>query len=149
MTLRIDEQIRVIDKAICRHIDQFVISGRGAISQDILKNLRDFVEHIMLKVYAQGKDTKDDWDTIQEAEKYVKPLSKWKDLTRFHDLLQISVSHSTPDEESSERLMLKYYMYLLKIRDILHKQFSLDVLTNLDKFPLNTDATLQEYYGKC
>lgn len=148
MSLRIDEQIKVIDKAICRHIDQFELTGRGAISQDILKNLRDFVEHIMLKVYAQGGDTKNDWNTIREAEEYVKPLPKWKDLTRFHDLLQISVSHYLPDEENSERLMLKYYVYLMKIRDILHDRFSLDVLANLDKFPLYTDATLQEYYNK-
>jgi energy-coupling factor transporter ATP-binding protein EcfA2 len=39
-------------------------------------------------------------------------------------------------------------MYLLKIRNLLHDSFSLDVLGNLDKFPLNTDATLQEYYDK-
>lgn len=135
MSLKIDQQIKIIDKAICRHISHFKVSGRGAASQDILKELRDFVEHIMLKVYAQGGDIKDDWEIICEAIKYVKPLSKWKSLTRFHDLLQISVSHYTPDEESSERLMLKYYMHLLKIKDIIHDRFSLDVLTNLDKFP--------------
>ena len=69
MTLIIDEKILVIDKAICRHIDQFEILGRGAISQDILKILRDFVEHIMLKIYAQGKDISVNWDNIKEAEK--------------------------------------------------------------------------------
>ena len=148
MSLKIDEQIQVIDKAIYRHIDQLDVSGRGAVSQNILKNLRDFVEHIMLKVYAQGGDIKDGWDVIREAVKYVKPLPKWKDLTRFYNLLQISVSHYTPDEENAERLMLKYYVYLLKIRDILKNRFSLDVLANLDKFPLHTDATQQEYYNK-
>ena len=146
--MRIDEQILNIDKAICRHIGQLEALGRAAASQDILKNLRDFVEHIMLKVYAQGGDINDDWDTIKEAVRYVKPLPKWKDIMRFHDLLQISVSHYTPDEENSERLMLKYYVYLMKIRDILRDRFSLDVLENLDKFPLHTDATLQEYYNK-
>ncbi len=43
-SLRIDEQIKVVDRAICRHIDQFDVSGRGVVSQDILKNLRDLVE---------------------------------------------------------------------------------------------------------
>jgi hypothetical protein len=144
--LRIDEQIQIIDKAICRHIDQFDASGRGAVSQDILKNLRDFVEHIMLKVYAQGKDIDDNWDTIQAATKYVKSRAEWKDLTRFHNYLQISVSHYTVDEENSERLMLKYYVFLLKLKKALKEKFSLDVLANLDRFPLNTDITLQEYY---
>jgi len=146
--LKIDWQIINSDKAICRHIEQLDVLGRAATSQDILKNLRDFVEHIMLKVYAQGNDISDDWDTIREAEKFVKPNPKWKDLTRFHDLLQISVSHYTPDEESSERLMLKYYVYLLKLRDLLHDSFSLDVLANLEKFPLHIDFALQEYYTK-
>ncbi|MDR1409263.1 MAG: AAA family ATPase [Oscillospiraceae bacterium] len=145
---RIDEQILNIDNAICRHIDQLDALGRATASQDILKNLRDFVEHIMLKIYAQGKDIADDWETIKSAEKYVKPKSTWRDITRFHDLLQISVSHYTPDEESSERLMLKYYVYLLKIKEIMRDKFSLNVLANLEKFPLRTDATLQEYYNK-
>lgn len=146
--LRIDKQILDIDRLICRHIGNLVISQRGEVSQDILANLRNFVEHIMLKVYANGGDIQDDWDTIQNAVRHVKELPKWKDLTRFHGFLQISVSHYTYDEDNSERLMLKYYMYLLKIRDLLHDSFSLDVLGNLDKFPLNTDATLQEYYDK-
>ena len=144
--MRIDEQIQIIDKAICRHIDQFDVSGRGAVSQDILKNLRDFVEHIMLKVYAQGKDIDDNWDTIQAATKYVKSRAEWKDLTRFHNYLQISVSHYTVDEENSERLMLKYYVFLLKLKKALKEKFSLDILANLDRFPLNTDTTLREYY---
>jgi hypothetical protein len=147
-TLRIDEQIQVIDKAICRHIDQFNVSGRGAVSQDILKNLRDFVEHIMLKIYAQGRDIGDNWDTIQAAIKYVKTRAEWKDLIRFHSYLQISVSHYTVDEENSERLMLKYYVFLMKLKNAMAERFMLEILNNIDNFPLNTDATLQEYYDK-
>ena len=45
----------------------------------------------MLKVYAQGRDIDDNWDTIHEAVKYVKSRAEWKDLTRFHNYLQISV----------------------------------------------------------
>lgn len=146
--LKIDIEILNIDSVICRHIDNISKSKRGVISQDILAQLRNFVEHIMVKVYGKGKDIRADWSTIPEAEKYIRPQSKWKDLTRFHDFLQISVSHYTPDEETSERLMLKYYMYLLKIRSLLHDRFSLEVLNNLEKFPLNTDETLQEYYEK-
>ncbi|WP_210162509.1 ATP-dependent DNA helicase [Anaeroarcus burkinensis] len=144
----IDQQILNIDRAICRHIEQLEVLGRASASQDILKNLRDFVEHIMLKIYAQSGEPTNDWNAIKAAVKYVKTLPKWKDLARFHEFLQISVSHYTPDEESSERLMLKYYVHLLKIKDVLHERFSLEVLANLDKFPLNTDASLQEYYTK-
>ena len=48
--LKIDEQILNIDKVICRHIDASDFSGRGAVSQDILAQLRNLIEHIMLKL---------------------------------------------------------------------------------------------------
>ena len=42
--------------------------------------------------------------------------------------------------------MLKYYEYLLKIKSFLKTVYNLEVLNNIDKFPLNTDRTLNEYY---
>ena len=148
MTITIDENIKIVDVAICRHIDQFAECGRGEISQDILSHLRNFVEAIMVKIYAQNEDIVLNWESIQNAVTYVKSRGEWKDLTRFHKCLQISVSHYTSDEENSERLMLKYYVYLCKIKDLVHEKLSLDVLSNLNQFPLNTDRTQQEYYEK-
>ena len=113
MSLKIDRQIQKIDEAICRNIGQFDVSGRGEVSQDILQYLRNFVEHIMLKIYAKGNDIEDNYENIKSAVKDLKQIAKWKDLNRFHHLLQISVSHYTVDKENSERLMLKYYEYLL------------------------------------
>jgi hypothetical protein len=146
--LRIDAQILTINKVICRHIDSLATSPRGVVSQDILSQLRNFVEHIMLKFYANGQDIENNYDNICKAIDFVKTRGNLKVLRRFHDYLQIVASHYTLDEENSERLMLKYYEYLLKIKNLLHDRFSLDVLGNLDKFPLNTDSNLQEYYEK-
>lgn len=146
--LRIDAQILTIDKVICRHIDSLGTSPRGVVSQDILSQLRNFVEHIMLKFYANGQDIDNSYENICKAIDFVKSRGNLKVLRRFHDYLQIVASHYTLDEENSERLMLKYYEYLLKIKNLLYEKFSLDVLSNLDKFPLNTDSTLQEYYEK-
>jgi Cdc6-like AAA superfamily ATPase len=144
----IDKQILIIDKAISRHIEQFDIFGRGAISQDILKNLRDFTEHIMLKIFAQGKDIDDNYDNIKISIKYVESKPKWKLITRLHNFLQISASHYTVEEENAERLMLKYYVYLWKLKNLMKKEFDFNILSNLDKFPLETDPALQEYYDK-
>jgi energy-coupling factor transporter ATP-binding protein EcfA2 len=146
--LRIDVQILNIDKVICRHIDSLNTSPRGVVSQDVLSQLRNFVEHIMLKFYANGQDIDNSYDNICKAIDFVKTRGNLKVLRRFHDYLQIVASHYTLDEENSERLMLKYYEYLLKIKNLLNERFSLDVLSNLDKFPLNTDSNLQEYYEK-
>lgn len=146
--LRIDAQILNIDKVICRHLDNISTSPRGVVSQDILSQLRNFVEHIMLKFYANGQNIDDSYENICKAIDFVKAHGNLKVLRRFHDYLQIVASHYTLDEENSERLMLKYYEFLLKIKDLLHEKFSLDVLGNLIRFPLNTDSTLQEYYEK-
>jgi hypothetical protein len=148
----IERQILVINKTICDSIDTLDASKRGFLSQLILAHLRNFVEHIMLKVYAVTKlkvqDIDNKWDNIGKATEFVKTRGDLKFLRQFHDFLQISASHYTLEQESSERLMLKYYEYLLRVKDFLKTKYSLDVLGNLDKFPLNTDSTLKEYYEK-
>lgn len=145
---QIDAQIFGINKVICRHIDSLGTSTRGAVSQDILSQLRNFVEHIMLKYYANGKDIENSYDNICKAIDFVKAQGNLKVLRGFHDYLQIVASHYTLDEENSERLMLKYYEYLLRIKNLLQDSFSLNVLGNLDKFPLNMDSNMQGYYEK-
>lgn len=144
----IDRKILNIDKAICRYIDSIEFSFRGAIAQDILAQLRNFVEHIMLKFYASDGDIENTYPNIRAAIEYVKTRGDLKVLYKFHDYLQIVASHYTLDEENSERLMLKYYVYLFQIRSLLRSKCSLDILRNLEKFPLDTDKTLQEYYDK-
>ncbi len=51
-----------------------------------------------------------------------------------------------PDEGQSERLMLKYYNYLWEIRKFLKNKFNINVLGNLEAFPLHTDTLDLEYY---
>ena len=146
--LQIDKQILNIDKVICRHISNLSNSTRGEITQDILSQLRHFVEHIMLKIYANGSDIEDTQDNVKLAVKYAKSEDFLRHLSRFHHFLQVSVSHRTLEEENSERLMLKYYEYLLRIKILLHDKYSLDVLVNLEQFPIATDESLNEYYFK-
>mgnify|MGYP007083918032 FL=1 len=146
--LQIDKQILNSDKIICRHINNLCNSTRGEISQDILSQLRHFVENILLKIYANGNDIEDTQDNVKQAVKYAKNQEWLRYLSRFHHFLQVSVSHRTLEEENSERLMLKYYEYLLRIKTMLHDKYSLDVLYNLEQFPIETDESLNEYYLK-
>ena len=52
----IDESIRKIDNVICRHLDEIENNSRGAIFKDILEQLTKFVNHVMLKFYANGRE---------------------------------------------------------------------------------------------
>ncbi len=145
---RIDEQLQRSDIAICRHIETLEILGRGAVSQDILSNLRTFVEHTMFKIYAHSNTTTYDYQHIEKAIAFVKTKGQLKFISRFHAYLQIVASHYSLDPEDSERVMLKYYEFMLKIKELLKSKYGFDVLANLDVFPLDTDRNLQEYYEK-
>ncbi len=145
---KIDKAILDIDKLLCANIDKFDVTERGILSQNMLSQLRNFVEHISLKIFSNGDDIKINYENIEEANAFVGRMGKLKFLKKFHSLLKISASHYTLDEENSERLILKYYEYLLKIRSFLKRQYGLDVLSNIRDFPINTDPALSEYYEK-
>ena len=148
MLSKIDLELSNLDKAICRHIDNISRDSRGMVSQDILSDLRHYVEHIMFKIYDNSKNLDITYNNIQNAIKYIFKTGKYNLLKNFHKMLQIVVSHYKPTEENSERLMLKYYEYLFKIREIMKKAYNLNLLHNLENFPLNMDPKLMEYYQK-
>jgi len=145
---KIDTEILNIDKVISANIDRFDTSERGLLSQNILSQLRNFVDHTSLKAYSNSKDIDNSYDNIKKAEAYVKTRGDLRFLSNFHKLLQKTISHYTPDEENSERLMLKYYEYLLKIKSYLKNTHNLDVFRNISSFPINTDSVLKEYHEK-
>ncbi len=145
---KIDDRIIAVNKAICNNIDKFEVNERGLLSQNILSQLRNFIEHISLKIYSKGQDIDNSYENIVKANNYIGAKGDLKFLSKFHKLLQKSASHYTQEEESSERLMLKYYEYLLKIKSFLKNKYNFDVLENIDKFPIVIDPALQEYYEK-
>lgn len=147
--MQIDSAILATDKVICKNISRFDDSERGLLSQNILAQLRNFVEYIADKVYANGSDLDpNNYALNVEALKYLQTRGDLRFLHQFHELLQKSVSHYTLDENGSERLMLKYYEYLLKIKIFLNDTYGLHVLDNIEDFPLDTDTELSEYHEK-
>ncbi|MFA6896861.1 MAG: ATP-dependent RecD-like DNA helicase [Patescibacteria group bacterium] len=145
---KIDDEILGIDKVICNNIEKFDPCDRDLLSQNILSQLRNFVEHISLKIYSNGQDIENTYDNIVKANAYIKTRGDLTFLRKLHKLLQITASHYTPDEDNSVRLMLKYYEYLLRIKTFLKNTYDLDVLDNISKFPIKTDPALQDYYEK-
>lgn len=146
---RIDNAIANTSKAICENISLLELSDRGLISQNILQLCRNFVEYVAIKAYSNGQDLDPhNQQSNKDALNFMKKTGDLKFLYKFHDMLQKSTSHYTFDKDGSERLMLKYYEYLLKIKVYLKNNFNLNVLDNIEKFPLNTDTELYEYYEK-
>lgn len=147
--LKIDSAILDTNKVICSNISKFDASERGLLSQNLLSQLRNFVEYIFIKAYViESEIDPNDICLRKQAIKDAKTKGNLRFLNKFHSLLQKSVSHYTLDEGGSERLMLKYYEYLLKIKFFLKNTYNLTVLENIEDFPLNTNSELNGYYEK-
>ena len=135
IVLRIDKAILDTNSVICDNISRLSFIDRGLLSQNILGHIRNFVEYIAIKAYSNGKDVSpNDYALNVVALKNMKSKGDLRFLYRFHEMLQKSVSHYTVDKDGSERLMLKYYEYLLKIKLYLNKNFELSVLENISDF---------------
>lgn len=144
-----DFNIITISDSICKNIEKIDASERGLLSQNILDKLRNFVEAINLKIYSLTHTAKlNHYDDLVAANNFVAAKGKLKFLNRLHTFLQASVSHYTIDEDSSVRLMLKYYEYLLRIKEYIKNEFKYDVLQNIEDFPIDQDESLREYYQK-
>lgn len=147
--LMIDKAIKDADTVICDNIAHFSFLERGLLSQNILGQIRNFVEYVAVKAYSNGQDVNpNDYNLNVAALKDMQRRGNLRFLYRFHEMLQKSVSHYTVDKDGSERLMLKYYEHLLKIKLYLKQEYNLDVLQNIQDFPLNTDTELSDYYDK-
>ncbi len=147
--LRIDKAILDTNAVICDNISQLSFVDRGLLSQNILGQIRNFVEYIAIKAYSNGQDVDpNDYNMNVAALKDMQRRGDLRFLYRFHEMLQKSVSHYTVDKDGSERLMLKYHEHLLRIKLYLKQTFNLDVLENISDFPLNTDTELSDYYEK-
>ena len=146
--LAIDRQISNIDHVICNNIELLGISGvtRAVVSQNLLAQSRNLVEHIAVKGYGNGADIMADWQTIPKALEYIKGDNRFLFLRKFHGFLQESKSHYTPDADGAERLVLKYYEYYMMLREFAKKEYGLEILHNMDKFPINMDKTAIGYY---
>ncbi|MDO4765599.1 MAG: AAA family ATPase [Eubacteriales bacterium] len=146
----IDKAILDSNNAICKNIELMSKVERGFLSQNILSQLRNFVEYIIQKIYFLDNSNPNDYKEKNEAINCLKSecRRKYNFLKKFHDLLQKSVSHYTFDENGSERLMIKYYEYLLKLKLFLRDEFDLNILQNIEQFPINLDSHLMEYYQK-
>lgn len=141
------EQITSASEVICQNIDA-LSEQRPLLSQNVLAQLRNLVEGALVRLHLGKDDAEFSYDLVKPALAYVLSQGKLNFLARFHRLLQGSSSHYTLDGDASERLMLKYYEYMHRLRSLLRSICAMDVLRNLESFPVELDPSLREYHLK-
>jgi AAA domain/UvrD-like helicase C-terminal domain len=143
----VGKQIFSADQAICQNIE-LLAEERKLLSQNVLAQLRNLVEGVAVRLHCGDSDSDFHFDAVEPALAFVKSRAQLGFLGNFHKLIQKSASHYTLDGDASERLMLKYYEYLHRIRDVLENECGIRVLANLEDFPVNLDPSLREYHEK-
>lgn len=142
------EIIRIINTCnaqIVESIDSMSILNlsRDGISQRILPRLNDMcTSALLLNSIKLGMQT----TNLQLAWEQAVLRIETKYLATFLKGLRY-IDNRIPEDGQSERLMLKYYDFLWQIRAFLKKDFNIDVLHNLEKFPRKTDKLDEEYYN--
>ena len=143
----VSKQIQSADEAICRNIESLA-DQRELLSQNVLSQLRNLVEGVAVCLHTGSPEAAFNYDAVDPGLAFVRSKGKFSFLGKFHKLIQISASHYTLDGDASERLMLKYYEYLHRIRSLLQDNCGVSVLMNLDDFPVDLDPSLREYHEK-
>ena len=144
----IDVRILELNQTVCDNIDLIDFASRGLVSQNVLSQSRHLVEHIAMKAYSMENDLVVDYPDIKASMEFVKTDNKYLFLRNFHAFLQESRSHYGSSHEGAERLILKYYKYFVMLKNFVKAEYGINILENIDKFPINTDKTIQEYYEK-
>lgn len=143
----VGEHLRSIDEAICGNI-RSLCDQRDLLSQNVLAQLRNLVENTAVLLHTGDPDAEYSYHRIESALTFVRSKAKFNFLGKFHKLIQITTSHYTMDGDTSERLMLKYYEYLHRIRAVLRDDCAMHVLGALESFPIDLDPSLREYHEK-
>lgn len=143
----VSEQIQSVNEAICRNIASLA-DQRSLLSQNVLAQLRNLVEGVAVRLHTGSPDAEFNYAVVAPALAFVRSTAKFNFLGKFHKLIEKSSSHYTLDGDASERLMLKYYEYLHRIRSLLQDNCGVAVLANLEDFPVDLDPSLREYHEK-
>ena len=131
-----------IDKALAASTRE----NRGEVAFRILSIVRNLNDHIADKIW---QDLRPDQKMgLQKVASKFSNLPPYQFIARFDKFLRASVSHFTPTEEGAERLMIKYYRYLLQLKKAMHDRYGITIIRNIDMFLEDLDEQTKDYYNK-
>lgn len=140
------EKIEVINEKINKNISILGTNERGLASQGVLESLRDLIEHTAVLIHA-GNDAEFNRASKDAGMYHIKQdPGKYSFLYKFHDRLQLALSHYSPNEGDAEILMLSYMHSLFLIKKFYIENYQHKILQELRNYPINLDPGLSDYY---
>ena len=140
-----DDIVRLIYNR-CENISEAITTGnllnqtRDKISRKILTELNDLCRGTILLNALRFYDS----TNLRVAWELSLLNIETKFLATFLQGLRY-IGLKVPEDGQYERLMLKYYNFLWKIRDYLQRVFNIHVLNNLEQFPRGVNKEDEDY----
>ena len=114
-----DREIMKASDAIDEAFAEMTPQNRGKTSLRIVKLARDLNDHIADKLWSDINPTQ----PMSINKVASKMQGRYRFIANFDKFLQKSVSHFTPSDDGAERLLLKYYKYLLQLKKAVFDRF--------------------------
>lgn len=127
-------------------LEEMNAENRAAKSLEIVLAVRNLNDNIALTLYNElfpGKPM-----GVNKAGAQFMSNKELRFISKFHKFLNESVSHFTPSEDGAERLMIKYYDYLVQLKNLMYKRYGIKILSNINNFWSDLDEQTDEYYTK-
>jgi len=103
------QNILKINKTICTNIaKKKELADDGLLAQNVIAQLRNFVEAIAIKIYSVDHEVELNQDGTKQAIKNIKRNDDLVFLKRFHRCLEVTDSHITVEPDAALRLMWRY-----------------------------------------
>jgi GTPase SAR1 family protein/energy-coupling factor transporter ATP-binding protein EcfA2 len=145
-TINSDKEIIKASESIDRALLRLTKETRGEFSVNILSSVRTLNDHIAYKLYKDLYPEKEPRINKVAGQFMNISVREYKFISSFNKFLQKALSHFVPTEDGGERLMIKYYKYLLRIKKLIKDLYNRDILINIDNFLEDLDEQTNEYY---
>lgn len=144
-----EKEITYISNVIEKNIEYYEqIKDKGFLSENILAQLRNLIEDVAILINNrennQSLDTQ--YENISPSLDFLKGKSKYKFILDFYNFLKGTSSHYTPSEDGAEKLVAYYFRYICLTKKLLHSDYNIEIIKNIDKFPIYDDKSMKENY---
>ncbi len=144
-----EKEITYISNVIEKNIEYYEkIKDKGFLSENILAQLRNLIEDVAILINNrennQNLDTQ--YENISPSLDFIKGKSKYKFILDFYNFLKGTSSHYTPSEDGAEKLVAYYFRYICLTKKLLHLDYNIEIIKNIDKFPIYDDKSMKENY---
>lgn len=147
--ISVEKEIKYISNVIEKNICYYKrILDKGFLSENILSQLRNLVEDVAILVNnkSNNKNLDTNYENISPSIEFLKGKPKYKFILEFYDFLRGTASHYTPNEDGAERLVCFYFRYICLIKELLFTDYNIEIIKNLEEFPIYDDVSMKENY---